>query len=174
MTNTRFVADDEIGKIAIKQCEVIRRVKEGTLTSKFVLDKLQQIIEGIDPNFNLTLKLSKKRIATDAIPIIELEGRFSTGHGSGKFMDYVEEKLALGLKTFIFDFEKVDYIDRSGLGDILIEAEQIKRVGGKLILMGLGPDKFTTVTGSKIDSLPLYESPVRLVYDMYELERIYS
>jgi len=46
MTGEKTVADEEIGKIAVKQWELLRRVKEGTLNPEEVSQWLQWIIEG--------------------------------------------------------------------------------------------------------------------------------
>lgn len=44
--STQRVADDVLGRIAIKQDEIFRRVKAGALPEKWVSDLLQEIIEG--------------------------------------------------------------------------------------------------------------------------------
>lgn len=46
MTERRPVTDGEIGRVAIRQWELLRRVKEGTLNPEEVSQGFQRIIEG--------------------------------------------------------------------------------------------------------------------------------
>lgn len=116
MTKVKFVADDEIGKISIKYWELIRRVKEGTLTSKYMLDKLQQIIEGIDTGHILTIT----HRVQDQVAQLQLEGRLSTSWGSAKILDTIADLLEDGIKKFILNTDKAYDIDESGMQVVLL------------------------------------------------------
>lgn len=78
MTTKRVVADDELGRLANKQWELFRRVKEGTLDSALVLNALQSIIE--NETDQLDVEKVGWKISSKVHEIIVVEGHDFVTH----------------------------------------------------------------------------------------------
>lgn len=53
------------------------------------------------------------------VAVIELDGRITLGDGSTLLRGSIEKALEQGHKSILLDFEGVDYIDSSGLGELV-------------------------------------------------------
>ena len=53
------------------------------------------------------------------VAVIELDGNITLGEGSSLLRASIEQALAQGYKSILIDFEGVDYIDSSGLGELV-------------------------------------------------------
>jgi len=73
----------------------------------------------------------------DGIPILDLSGRITLGEGSVTLRDAVKDVLSKGSKNILLNLANVDYIDSSGLGELVSAYTTVKNQGGELKLLSL-------------------------------------
>lgn len=60
-----------------------------------------------------------------------------TGDTVGRFQAQVEESLAQGLRNFVIDLEKTEYLDNTGLEAFVDLMDQAERIGGQVKFSGM-------------------------------------
>jgi anti-sigma B factor antagonist len=73
----------------------------------------------------------------EGVLILDLNGRITVGDGAAALRDTLRELVAAGSRSFILNLHKVDYIDSTGLGAMVVCFTSVRRVGGKLKLENL-------------------------------------
>jgi anti-sigma B factor antagonist len=73
----------------------------------------------------------------DGVTILDLSGRITLGEGSVTLRDAVKDVLAKGSKSILLNLADVDYIDSSGLGELVSAYTTVKNQGGELKLLSL-------------------------------------
>ena len=71
------------------------------------------------------------------ITIIDLRGRITLGDGSVTVRDAVHDLLSNGQKRILLNLGEVNYIDSSGLGELVSAFTAAKKQGGELKLLNL-------------------------------------
>lgn len=71
------------------------------------------------------------------VTVIDLDGRITLGEGSNLLRDLVREKLAHGRRNILLNMATVNYVDSTGLGELVSAYRLIKSEGGKLKLLSL-------------------------------------
>ncbi len=71
------------------------------------------------------------------VSVIDMEGRITLGEGSGLLRDLIGEKLAAGRKKIVMNLAGINYIDSTGLGELVAGYRQVKSQGGELKLLNL-------------------------------------
>jgi anti-sigma B factor antagonist len=71
------------------------------------------------------------------VTIIDMDGRITLGEGSALLRDLVREKLAGGHKKIILNLAGINYVDSTGLGELVSGYRMIKGEGGELKLLNL-------------------------------------
>jgi len=74
---------------------------------------------------------------SDGITIVDLRGRITLGEGSVTVRDTVHELLSKGTKRILLNLGDVNYIDSSGLGELVSAFTAVKKQGGELKLLNL-------------------------------------
>ena len=69
--------------------------------------------------------------------MIEMDGRITLGEGEWLLRDLINEKLNAGHKKIILNLAGVNYIDSTGLGELVSVYRQVKSKGGDLKLLNL-------------------------------------
>jgi len=72
----------------------------------------------------------------EGVTILVLKGRITVGEVT-PVRDKITELTAEGHKQIVLDLEHVDYIDSTGLGNLVISFTQVKNAGGALKLLHL-------------------------------------
>jgi anti-sigma B factor antagonist len=72
----------------------------------------------------------------EGVTILALKGRITVGEVT-PVRDKITELTAAGHKQIVLDLEHVDYIDSTGLGNLVISYTQVKNAGGALKLLHL-------------------------------------
>jgi anti-sigma B factor antagonist len=72
----------------------------------------------------------------EGVTILALKGRITVGEVS-PVRDKVSELLAAGHNQIVLDLGDVDYIDSTGLGNLVISFTQVQKAGGALKLARL-------------------------------------
>ena len=75
----------------------------------------------------------------NGILVISLMGEIKLGAGTGLVRQLLDEVMALGKKDVILNLGEVNYIDSSGLGELVAAHHRFTRAGGRLKLAKLSP-----------------------------------
>jgi anti-sigma B factor antagonist len=55
----------------------------------------------------------------DGVMVLDLDGRITLGEGSVQLRDAIRGLIGKGIRRILLNLEKVDYIDSSGLGELV-------------------------------------------------------
>jgi len=69
--------------------------------------------------------------------VIDMEGRITLGEGSNLLRDLIAEKLDAGHKQIVMNLAGINYIDSTGLGELVSSYRHVKSQGGELKLLNL-------------------------------------
>jgi len=83
----------------------------------------------------VALSITSREI--DSITILDLSGRITLGEGSVQLRDSIRDLLAKSVKHILLNMGDVNYIDSSGLGELVYALTSIKNQGGELKLLNL-------------------------------------
>jgi anti-sigma B factor antagonist len=73
----------------------------------------------------------------DGVAIVDLSGRITLGEGSVVLRDTVRDLLSKGQKKILLNLADVNYIDSSGIGELVSAFTTTKKQGGELKLLNL-------------------------------------
>jgi anti-sigma B factor antagonist len=73
----------------------------------------------------------------DDITIVDLKGRITLGEGSVTLRDAVHDLLSKGKKRILLNLGDVNYIDSSGIGELVSAYTTATKQGGELKLLNL-------------------------------------
>jgi anti-sigma B factor antagonist len=82
------------------------------------------------------MALESEEHEREGVTILALKGRITVGEVT-PVRDKITELTAAGHKQIVLDLEHVDYIDSTGLGNLVISYTQVKNAGGALKLLHL-------------------------------------
>ncbi len=71
------------------------------------------------------------------VTIVDLSGRITLGEETGQLRDTVRKLIADGKKKIILNLAQVDYIDSSGVGELVSSFTAVRNAGGELKLLNL-------------------------------------
>jgi len=83
----------------------------------------------------VNLKVSTRQV--DGVSIVDCSGRITLGEGSVVLRDTVKDLLAKGQKKILLNLGDVNYIDSSGIGELVSAYTTVKNQGGELKLLNL-------------------------------------
>jgi len=83
----------------------------------------------------VTMKSSTRQI--DGVTIVDLSGRITLGEGSVILRDTVRELMGKGSKKILLNLGDVNYIDSSGIGELVSAFTTVRNQGGELKLLQL-------------------------------------
>ena len=83
----------------------------------------------------MNLKTSTRQI--DGVTIVDCSGRITLGEGSVVMRDVVKDLLAKGNKKILLNLGDVNYIDSSGIGELVAAFTTVRNQGGELKLLNL-------------------------------------
>lgn len=83
----------------------------------------------------MTMKSSTRQI--DGVTIVDLSGRITLGEGSVILRDTVRELMGKGNKKILLNLGDVNYIDSSGIGELVSAFTTVRNQGGELKLLNL-------------------------------------
>jgi anti-anti-sigma factor len=100
----------------------------------------------------MNLKLQKSQPAPD-VCMIEFFGKLIMGNESRQVEWVVAEQLLAGVKRLIFDLSKLDGIDSTGVGIIVMCEGKVRKKGGELRVAGPVGIVNDTLTLTRVDRL---------------------
>jgi len=71
------------------------------------------------------------------VTVIDMDGRITLGEGSALLRDLVREKLGTGHRKILMNLGGINYIDSTGLGELVSGYRLVKSEGGELKLLNL-------------------------------------
>lgn len=83
----------------------------------------------------MSLTILTRRL--DDVVILDLSGRVTIGEGSVQLRDHIRQLIAGGETKFLLNLADVDYLDSSGLGQLVSAFTTIRGQGGSLKLLNL-------------------------------------
>jgi anti-sigma B factor antagonist len=83
----------------------------------------------------VTMKASTRQI--DGVTIVDLSGRITLGEGSVILRDTVRDLIGKGNKRILLNLGDVNYIDSSGIGELVSAFTTVRNQGGELKLLNL-------------------------------------
>ncbi|HEY1732312.1 MAG TPA: STAS domain-containing protein [Terriglobales bacterium] len=83
----------------------------------------------------MSMKVSTRQV--DGVTILDLSGRITLGEGSVQLRDAVRDLLAKGQKNVLLNLGDVNYIDSSGIGELVSAYTTARNQGGELKLLNL-------------------------------------
>jgi anti-sigma B factor antagonist len=83
----------------------------------------------------MSMKVATRQV--DGITILDLSGRITLGEGSVTLRDTVHDVLAKGSKKILLNLENINYIDSSGIGEMVSGFTSVRNAGGELKLLNL-------------------------------------
>ncbi len=83
----------------------------------------------------MSMKFKTRQV--DGVTVLDLSGRITLGEGSVTLREAVQDQLAKGNKHILLNLGNVDYIDSSGIGELVTAFTSVKNAGGELKLLNL-------------------------------------
>ena len=73
----------------------------------------------------------------DGVTVLDLGGRITLGEGSVQLREAIRDLISKGSKSILLNLSDVNYIDSSGLGELVSAYTTSKNQGANLKLLGL-------------------------------------
>ena len=83
----------------------------------------------------MSMKCSTRQ--DDGVTIVDCSGRITLGEGSITLRDTVRDLLSKGNKKILLNLADVNYIDSSGIGELVSAFTSVRNQGGELKLLHL-------------------------------------
>ena len=83
----------------------------------------------------MSMKLTTREVS--GVTIVDLSGKITLGEGGLTLREEVHKLLAEGKKKIVLNLAEVNYIDSSGLGELVSAYTGVKNAGGELKLLNL-------------------------------------
>ena len=85
----------------------------------------------------MSFKLTIREV--DHVTVVDISGRIVLGDEIGALRDTVRDLVSQGKKRIILNLANVDYIDSSGVGELVGSFTSVRNGGGELKLLNLTP-----------------------------------
>ena len=83
----------------------------------------------------MSMKVATRQV--DGVTNLDLSGRITLGEGSVTLRDAVHDVLAKGSKKILLNLGNINYIDSSGIGELVSGFTSVRNAGGELKLLNL-------------------------------------
>jgi anti-sigma B factor antagonist len=83
----------------------------------------------------MSMKLTTREVS--GVSIVDLSGKITLGEGGVALREEVRKLVAEGKKKIVLNLAEVNYIDSSGLGELVSAYTAVKNAGGELKLLNL-------------------------------------
>jgi len=83
----------------------------------------------------MSMKVATRQV--DGVTILDLSGRITLGEGSVTLRDAVHDVLGKGQKKILLNLGEINYIDSSGIGELVSGFTSVRNAGGELKLLNL-------------------------------------
>jgi anti-sigma B factor antagonist len=83
----------------------------------------------------VSMKISTRQV--DGVTIVDCSGRITLGEGSITLRETITQLLGKGEKKILLNLGDVNYIDSSGIGELVSAFTTVRKQGGDLKLLNL-------------------------------------
>jgi len=83
----------------------------------------------------MSMKFTSREV--DGVTVLDLHGKIVLGEGSVTIRDAVRDVLAKGSNKILLNLADINYIDSSGIGELVSALTAVKNAGGSLKLLQL-------------------------------------
>jgi len=83
----------------------------------------------------VSMKTSTRQV--DGVTIVDLSGRITLGEGSVVLRETVKDLISKGSKKILLNLGEVNYIDSSGIGELVAAFTSVRSHAGELKLLNL-------------------------------------
>jgi anti-sigma B factor antagonist len=99
----------------------------------------------------VSMKVAVRQV--DGVTIVDCSGRITLGEGSVILRDTVRDLLGKGNKKIVLNLQDVNYIDSSGIGELVSAFTTTKNQGGELKLLNLTKKVNDLLQITKLDTV---------------------
>ena len=92
-------------------------------------------VHEIKEGFTISFKVTSREIGD--VTVLDLDGRITFGEGGAALRDAIREKLSNGKSKILINLAGTNYMDTSGLGELVRGYRAVKGQGGELKLLNL-------------------------------------
>jgi anti-sigma B factor antagonist len=83
----------------------------------------------------VSVQIVSRQVGT--VTVLDASGKITLGEGSSTFRDMIKDMVSKGQKSILVNLGEVNYIDSSGIGEMVAAFTTINNAGGKLKLLNL-------------------------------------
>jgi anti-sigma B factor antagonist len=83
----------------------------------------------------MIMRVSTRQV--NDVTIVDLSGRLTLGEGTSVLRDTVKDLVARGQKKIVLNLGELNYIDSSGIGELVAAFTSVRNQGGELKLLNL-------------------------------------
>jgi anti-sigma B factor antagonist len=83
------------------------------------------------------MKMESQVREVNGVTVLDLAGRITLGAGSQQLRDSIHNLMKEGRKKILLNLAEINYIDSSGVGELVGAFATVRREGGELKLMRL-------------------------------------
>ena len=83
----------------------------------------------------MSVKLNTREV--DGVTVVDVEGRITLGEGSSALRDLIKDLVSKGQIKVLLNLSEVNYIDSSGIGELVSGFTNVANAGGAMKLLGL-------------------------------------
>jgi anti-sigma B factor antagonist len=73
----------------------------------------------------------------EGITMLDLDGRLTVGNEMGTYRGTMQKLIDAGTRSIVLNMQKVDYVDSTGLGALVMTYTTLNKAGGKIKLLNL-------------------------------------
>ena len=99
----------------------------------------------------MALEMHEKE--AEGIIVLELHGRLVAGPDSSDFRRKIADLISSGHKSIILDMKRVDFIDSTGLGTLVVAHTQLQKVGGAVKLLNVSKRNMQLMVLTKLSTV---------------------
>jgi anti-sigma B factor antagonist len=99
----------------------------------------------------MSLKLTTRR--KGGVDIVETSGKVTLGEGTSTLRKNIRELLDGGSRRIVLDMAAVNYMDSSGVGELLAAHTTVTSAGGEIMLLNVSPRVRQILKMTRIDSV---------------------
>ena len=83
----------------------------------------------------MSVKLNTRQVGD--VTVIDAAGRITLGEGTSTLRDHIRDQVSAGNKKILLNLGDVNYIDSSGIGELVSAFTTVTNQGGQLKLLAL-------------------------------------
>lgn len=94
-----------------------------------------------------------KLVHVEEVVVISIIDANIISHETEEILEDVKKQIEAGIKNFVFDLKKVNYLDSSGINFLIATLTVIRNAGGELVLSSLSEKINNLLVITKLNSI---------------------